>query len=159
MAYIAAKLFGATLSALGLLLLMDSTMHAAEKELVLNTEQERIVRNSIYEGSSGIETNRQTLLDYLWVPEPLVNLYRKRPRSVVELMLRIIDGASPDVSARAAGYAFELLFGQGNGVIVVQRYAANPTTYDSVREGGSITDRQHWIRKVKERLNEKVPVK
>jgi len=161
MTLIIAKLSRPMFFVLALVLLVESTMHAADPMVALDAVQERLVRKAVYEGSSAIQSNLDTLpvQDSLWVPEPLIELYRSHSRPVIELLLRIIDGAEPEVSARAAGYALELLLGPGNGVVVVQHYADNQTTYDTIRKGGKITDRQHWILKVNERLKEKLPAK
>ena len=103
--------------------------------------------------------NYTNLHDSLWVRQPLLDLYRTHPRPVIELLMRIIDGATPEVSARAAGYAIELLEGPGVGVVVVRLFVEDETTYDTVRKDSKITELLHWIRKVNERLNEKVPPK
>jgi len=161
MTLITAKLSRSAFFGLTLVLLVESTMYAADSKVALDAEQERIVRKAVYEGISGINRNfdAHIPIDTLTVPKPLVELYRTQPRPVIELMLRIIDGAEPEVSARAAGYALELLVQPGVGVIVVMRYFDSQTTYDSIKEGGKITDRQHWMRLVNQRLKEKLPEK
>ena len=161
MALITASLSRPTYFVLVLFLLVGSMIHAADLKVTLDPEQERIVRKAVYEGISGINRNfdAHMPIDTLTVPKPLAELYRTQPRPVIDLLLRIIDGAEPEVSARAAGYALELLVKPGVGVNVVMHYFDSPTTYDSIKEGGKITDRQHWIRKVNERLKEKGPPK
>ncbi len=116
MTLITASLSHPTFFALTLVLLAEATVRAADSKVALDAEQEQSVRKAVYEGNSAIQFNMRTLQDTLWVPKPLVDLYRTHPRPVVELLLRIIDGADPVVSARAAGYAIELLEGPGVGV-------------------------------------------
>jgi len=134
-------------------------VRAADSKVALDAEQERIARKAVYEGISGIHTDLSTLHDSVTVPDPLVDLYRTHPRPVIELMLRIIDGATPEVSARAAAYATDLLQGRGVGVVVVRNFFANEAAYDSIDEAWKMTPRQHWMRKVSEGLKEKLPEK
>jgi hypothetical protein len=90
----------------------------------------------------------------LEVPEPLAQLYKHHPRPVLDLLLKIMDGGSPKDSVLAAGYAMALLDGPGGGVVCVEHFyfGKHKATYDAVDKDWEKTPRQHWIKKVREKM-------
>jgi hypothetical protein len=64
-----------------------------------------------------------------------------------------MDGANPNDSSLATGYAFELLLGPGRGVICVEFY--DKKKYDVMDKAWETTPRQHWIDKLRSKMKSK----
>ena len=109
-------------------------------------ELEQSVRSAVYNKSSQVESPNRDFRDILIVPQPLADSYKKDPKAVLELLLKIIDGANPPESALAAGYAIELLSGPGVGVICVEYF--DKAKYDALDKDWKTTIRNHWMGKI-----------
>jgi hypothetical protein len=121
----------------------------------LSPDEIRLIREAVYDHDAWIstpapETGMFRLLD---VPKPLRELYKKQPAAVVHVLLAIIEGANPKDSSLAAGYAAELFDGRGAGVVCVEFF--DKSTYDVVDKTWETTPREHWIEKLKERMQKK----
>jgi hypothetical protein len=131
--------------------------HADEKKPALDAEAEKSVRQAVYnyppavspipqkDPRTGIELPPITILV---LPEPLAKLYKQHPRRVLELLLRIMDGADPKQSSLAAGYALELMGPPGRGLVCIELFDKN--TYDVIEKNWKTTPRQHWIKRVQD---------
>jgi hypothetical protein len=131
--------------------------HADEKPPALNADAEKLVRRAVYDNPPKVspipQIDARTGIEWppitiLVVPEPVANLYKQRPRRVLELLLRIMDGAEPKQSSLAAGYALELMGPPSRGLVCIEVFDKN--TYDLVEKNWKSTPRQHWIKRVQE---------
>jgi hypothetical protein len=135
---------------------------ADDKKPVLDADAENAVRRSVYDTPPAVSpilprNSRGEIasppITIVVVPDPVPKLYKEHPRAVIELLLRIMDGANPRQSSQAAGYALELMAGPGNGLVCIEFF--DPKTYDTVQKDSKTTLRQHWIKKVREVLEAK----
>jgi hypothetical protein len=134
-------------------------MQADDKKTAFDAAAEKVVRQAVYDQPPTVEPVPQkdsqgrtvnVPITILVVPKPLAELYKRHPRPVLELLLRIMDGANPRESSLAAGYAMELLGGPGRGLVCVEFF--NKDTYDAVDKDWEKTPRQHWMKKVREKM-------
>ncbi len=138
-----------------LLVYMVPFTRADDKKAAFDVEADRLVRQAVYNENprAHVQLDLETFLlplPVVVIPEPLVKLYQQHPQSVLDLLLKIMDGGNPSDSVLAAAYAVELLVGRGVGVVCVDQF--DPATYDTVDKGWGKTPRQHWIKKVRERM-------
>jgi hypothetical protein len=96
----------------------------------LSVEQVRVVRDAVYDGKIIVYSSEELIDQYLYVPEPLTKLYKKHPSPVLDILFSIAEWGNPRDSILAAGYAFELLGGPGDGVACVNNF--DKKRYDSL---------------------------
>jgi hypothetical protein len=115
-------------------------------------EVEAKVRGALYEGvAPRIEPEVREVdgervrvpPDRVVVPAILQELYKKNPEVVVEVLLRVADGARPTDSITAAAFALSLVDSPQVAVVIVEVFKAE--TYDTLNESWKQTPRQHWI--------------
>jgi hypothetical protein len=139
---------GSTIAVLSLVLASE-----AKSMPSLDAAEESVVRASVYNETPRVGSNRlevATVQGELFVPKPLADLYKANPRGVLEALSRIIDGARPDDSALAAGYALSLLTHPGVGVVCVTFFEKDK--YDIIDKDWEETPRQHWLSKIREKM-------
>src|SRR2546427_351434 len=88
----------------------------------LTPDEERTVRKSVYDGEMLIVSPKMDFQDILVIPKPLTDLYKKRPRAVVDLLLTIMEGGNPRDSVLAAGYAIGLLDDPAVAVVCIDHF-------------------------------------
>ncbi len=133
-----------------MILAAAAIMQGPQTSEVLDTSQETVVRRCVYNGSpelAAVTLGSGGIQEQLVIPQALSDLYRKHPGAVLDLLLRIIDGANPDNSVLAAGYAISLQKGPAVGVVCVDIFEKG--TYDKLDKAWERTPRQHWIRAIK----------
>jgi hypothetical protein len=125
-------------------------------ETPLTREQIRVVRESVYEGKATISAIDRFGSPRLNIPMPLYELFREKPRGVLEVLLVIVEGANPHESALAAGFALELAKGPGAGVLCLEY--VNKETYDTVDRHWMKTPREHWADRVRAAIRNRMAV-
>ncbi len=115
----------------------------------LSIEEIRVVRQAVYENDALLYSpDRSPEWRLLAVPRPLENLYKKHPAAVSDVLQTIMEGANPRDSSLAAGYAFELFYGPGTGIVCVEFF--DKKTYDAMDKDWETSPREHWIQKLSE---------
>lgn len=145
------------LNAALLLLIPVSHMSAEETKPALDAQQEKIVRESVYDSNPRLESPKRDFQSILVIPTPLADVYKEKPQAVLDLLLKIMEGASPKDSALAAGYALALLDGPGGGVVCVEHF--DKAIYGVVDKDWKITPRAHWVQKVKTKMKSVTAIK
>lgn len=126
------------------LILITGVLPMLGPNKALSPQEERTVRNAVY--NEDARTASRDLRRILVVPNALADLYRKNSRSVVDLLLTIMDGASPKDSVLASAYAIALLQAPDVATVCLDNF--DKLTYDIVDNDWKITPRKHWIKKV-----------
>ena len=88
----------------------------------LSIEEIRVVRQAVYENDELCFirlTEAQNGGSWLFRGH-FENLYKKHPAAVSDVLQTIMEGANPRDSSLAAGYAFELFYGPGTGIVCVE---------------------------------------
>jgi hypothetical protein len=143
------------------MLLMAAVMQKPQANEALDASQEMVVRRCVYDetpkttgmGPGGFQGRPIAPQEQLIIPEALSDIYRKHPRAVLDLLVKIIDGANPNDSVVAAGYAVSLLHGPAVRIVCVDLFRKD--TYDKVKKAWDTTPRIHWMRVVKRAREER----
>jgi hypothetical protein len=123
-------------------------------ETALTREQIRVVRDCVYEGKATIGVLDRFGSPGLNVPMPLTELYRDKPRGVLEVLLVIVEGANPHESALAAGFALALAKDPGAGAVCIEY--VNKDSYDTLDKHWMKTPREHWAELVQAALRNRM---
>ena len=113
---------------------------------VFYTEKEKTVRDAVYNNRPLSISPNMDFRSMLWVPETLVLLHKKHPQPVMRVLLQIMEGARPEDSVLAAGYANSLLDGPEVGLVCVHHF--DKKTFDVYDKDWETTPRKHRISKV-----------
>ncbi len=131
------------------LLTMSAVAEKDEAKTALDIDSERVVRDAVYYEEAATFSKRELPgASMLVVPERLQKVYKEHPEAVVDLLLKIMEGANPRESVLAAGYAMSLLKGPARGAVCVENFEAKK--YDSLDKDWRVTPRKHWIGRVLE---------
>jgi hypothetical protein len=122
---------------------------ASDSKDVLDSESEKVVRDAVYSGEMCEYTIFEPPFDrVLYIPKPVVQVYEKHPKGVLELLVKIIEGGRPRDSVLAAAYAVSLQAGPAVGTVCADHFDEN--TYDILDNDWGTTPRKHWIAKIRE---------
>jgi hypothetical protein len=135
-----------------MVLLTAAVMQERRTNEALDTSQEMVIRRCVYNETPKIGADFGDSQTRLLIPKALSDLYRQHPSAVLELLLKIVDGANPDDSVLAAGYAVSLLNNAAVGVVCVDVF--DKDTYDKVDKAWKTTPRKHWMRVIEEDARE-----
>jgi len=132
--------------------------HADDKSPALDAEAEKSVRQGVYNYPPTVSPipqkdargNESLPITIVVVPEPVPAIYKKNPRAVLELLIRIVDGADPKQSSLAAAYALELIGPRSRGLVCIEFFDAK--TYDIIEKDAKVTLRHHWIMKIRDAM-------
>jgi hypothetical protein len=125
-----------------------------DPKATLDAAEEKVVREAVYNMGPLTASPRMDFISELVLPDSLVALHKKKPQAVLNLLLVIMEGASPKDSVLAAGYAISLLTSPAVGVVCIDHFDKN--TYDSVHRAWETTPRKHWLKKVRAELKKKM---
>lgn len=129
-------------------LIMTVVCHTTDNGL--GVEDSRTVRNIIYKEKLIVQTAAPVGgAQIVNIPKQLVDLYKRKPASVLALLVRIVDGANPKESATAAAYALALVQGGGGGVAVALTFYSWGDKYDEFDDDWGMTHREHWLEKIR----------
>lgn len=134
-----------TASALaGLIFVFDPFgIKASARELT--PKECRIVRGAIYGKGLSMGTMEDRVHDKVLIPWEIQELYKEKPEGVLDLLIRIADGANPFESMTAATYGLELAEGTGCGRVCFGTFKEDK--YDSEDWGQSL--RMNWISRLR----------
>src|SRR5262249_27023348 len=82
-----------------------------------STEEVAKIRQVVQERPAGVFSGGDLLEQMVDVPQPLRDLYEKKPEAVLKELLILMETSSPWDSSSAGAYGFELLRGPGAGVV------------------------------------------
>jgi hypothetical protein len=123
-----------------------------ERDLMaLTAEESRAIRQTVYKNTPKVG-GTEDFIGALMIPDEPKSLYKRKPHQVVNLLLVVLDGASPRDSVLAAAYAMELLGGRGRGVVCIDHF--DEDTYDTVLPKWACTPREHWKRRIQTKLKQ-----
>ena len=138
-----------------LILFAVSAMSNSNPKDGFGADKEKVVRDAVYNNDPQTVSLKRDFQSVLVIPKPLAGLYKAHPKPVVDVLLKVIDGGRPEDSVLAAGYAIELLDGPGGGLLCVEMFYTDKdakANYDIVDEDWEMTPRQHWVKKIQEKM-------
>jgi hypothetical protein len=133
-------------------------VHAQGPAIPLAPADEEYIREHIYTknriGTVIPKDGKYAKTEIIDVPERINLLYEKQPAATLDLLLKIMDGASAKQSATAAAYAVSLTAeSPAVGAVVFRLF--DESKYDKVNEVWKMTPRQWWIVKAKTKKDNK----
>ena len=144
---------GMTAMSMAIVLLMSSVV--AESATLTSAEQ-RDLRAAVYTTPAMLVVPERLLdgvpgPEFVAVPPAVKALYRRKPRPVIETLIKVMEGARPADSARAVAYALALLEGPSVGVLPVRHLEEE--TYDDP-DTARINSRSRWVATVRRTVSE-----
>jgi hypothetical protein len=115
---------------------------------------ERAVRNAVYSGKLALAHPLQgqyALLEIVEVPTEIETAYKDHPGATLNLLLAIAEGGRPWDSANAVAFAVALIESPAVAPVVISVYKEE--TYDEVDKDWEVTPRQHWLGKLKAKID------
>jgi hypothetical protein len=128
--------------------------------VVLSAKTEKTVRDAVYSGELRLAhplDGKYALLEIVEVPVAIEAAYKENPAATLKLLLSIAEGGRPWDSVKALSFAMALVEDPAVGSVVVSLFKEK--TYDEVDVDWEVTPRQHWLGKVKAKIEKAKPEK
>lgn len=116
----------------------------------LTTKEALAVRRAITDHSIGIGYNRRLLKEQANISQDVIDMYQQKPSAVLDLLLKIAEVCEPTCSHRAAVSIWVLTGNPSDGVLLLRSFSLKK--YDEYNEEDDDTQREHFLRMVRERL-------
>jgi hypothetical protein len=130
--------------------LVDKKTKEVPSRTILTKEEEALIRKLVYEETAILVhplEGKYALLELLYVPDEITEIYKKCPVGTLGLLLKIIEGGNPKDAMLAAGYALAIAEDPVTGAICTR---GRRDSFDQVIKNSrkSNTTRNHWANEV-----------
>ena len=126
----------------------------------LSPKTEKAVRDVVYSGDLHLAhplEGKYALLEVVEVPVAVEAAYKENPAGTLKLLLSIAEGGRPWDSVKALSFAMAVVDDPAVASVVVSLFKEK--TYDEVDVDWEVTPRQHWLSKVKAKIEKAMPKK
>jgi hypothetical protein len=129
-------------------------------QATLSPKTEKAVRNAVYSGELHLAhplEGKFALLEVVEVPAAVEAAYKENPAATLKLLLSVAEGGRPWDSVKALSFAMAMVEDPAVASVVVSLFQEK--TYDEVDVDWEVTPRQHWLGKVKAKIEKTTPKK